>query len=291
MVSAEYQKFLDEITDFQSNENFLLPQEIEDELVFKGIKLRPYQRAGIHWLTWLVNHNLHGILADDMGLGKTIQTILTIRLAYHNTNISRHSLIICPKSVVHFWTREIMRCYPKALVYEYIGPHRNRNLFKHSKPIIFITTYETITRDIDLIRQIPFYFVVLDEATKIKNPKAKRTKAVKAINSLHRIVLTGTPIENRPAELWSLFDFLMKGYLGKYERFVNQFENPIISGDKSAAQRLSKRIRPFILRRRKEDVVKDLPKKIEMEEWCDLTSEQKTLYAQICFAYTEYSIK
>ena len=281
-VTAEYQRFLEEITDFKTDEYFKLPEEIETCLTSNGIRLRPYQRAGIHWLVWLTNHYLHGILADDMGLGKTIQTIVTIRLAYEKEKTPRHTLIICPKSVIHFWSREIRRCYPQARLCEYVGASRNRLLFNDSETTIFITTYETVARASSYIHSIPFYFVVLDEATKIKNPDAQRTKVIKGINALHRIALSGTPIENRPAELWSLFDFLMKGHLGKsHKQFVNLFENPITSGNNESANTLSKRIRPFLLRRLKKDVAKDLPEKIELDEWVELTDEQKLLYRQI----------
>lgn len=280
-LSAEYSRFLDQITDFQADEKFMLPADFEVRLTSRGIELRPYQRAGIHWLNWLMEHHLHGILADDMGLGKTIQTIATMGLGYREQEIAQHSLIVCPKSVVHFWAREIKRCIPDATVYEYSGPSRNRRLWKASKPVIFISTYETVARDVGLIRTIPLFFLVLDEATKIKNPDAQRTRAIKSLNSVHRVALSGTPIENRPAELWSLFDFLMKGHLGSHGRFVRVFDNPITSGDDSAALRLSRRIRPFILRRLKEEVAKDLPEKIDMDEWCELTDEQKSLYGQI----------
>jgi len=131
------------------------------------------------------------------------------------------------------------------------------------------------------LSSVPFFFVVLDEGTKIKNPETLRAKAVKELNVAHRFVLSGTPIENRPAELWSIFDFLMKGHLGTYGGFISKFEKPVIEGDKIVAEWLSKRIRPFILRRLKEDVAKDLPEKIEMSEWCGLTEEQRSIYGQL----------
>lgn len=281
-VNSEYQRFLHEITDFKSDENFTLPSKMESALISNDIKLRPYQRAGIHWLSWLLEHHLNGILADDMGLGKTMQTIAALGMLYQENEVLQHSLIICPKSVVPFWAREIRRCSPDLRIYEYVGSLRNKNVFKNDKPLIFITTYETASKDIEIIRSIPFFCVVLDEATRIKNPDAQRSKSIKEINAVHRIALSGTPIENRPAELWSLFDFLMKGHLGTYGNFIRKFETPIISGnDDIAAQNLSKRIRPFILRRLKKDVAKDLPEKIEMDEWCNLTDEQRSLYSQI----------
>ncbi len=281
-ITAAYKHFLDEITDFHADENFKLPENIENCIASKNIRLYPYQRSGIHWLGCLITHHLHGILADDMGLGKTIQTILSIRLVYEKEMPKQHSLIICPKSVVHFWSREFERFYPEAKIEEYIGSLRDHSVLEQKDSTIFISTYETVARDMAYIMPIPFYFVVIDEATKIKNPETQRTKAIKGINSIHRIALSGTPIENRPAELWSLFDFLMKGYLGTYGGFIRIFENPITqSTDDNIAHKLSKRIRPFILRRLKSEVAKDLPEKIKMEEWCELTEEQKSLYGQI----------
>lgn len=283
-VSIEYQRFLDEITGFHYDEHFQLPDKIEKDVLSSGIRLRSYQRAGVHWLNWLSDHYLHGILADDMGLGKTIQMILAMRLAYEDSSEKNHSLIICPRSVVRHWHREINRVYPDARVYEYLGPDRefvHPQIFGRSKPHIFITTYATAARDIKRLRDVPFFFLVLDEGTRIKNPQTKRARAIKQLNSIHRFVLSGTPIENRPAELWSIFDFLMKGHLGSYGGFMSRFETPIMKGDESAASLLSKRIRPFILRRLKKQVAKDLPEKIEMNEWCGLTEEQRSLYGQI----------
>jgi len=280
-VSAEYQRFLDEITDFKLNAEFKLPLEHENDLASNRINLRPYQRAGIHWLNWLTSHHLHGILADDMGLGKTIQAIAAMRLMYESTGDKSHSLVVCPKSVIGHWSREIRRVYPNINVYEYVGPWRDKYRFKRKEPTIFVTTYDTMSRDIDIIEEVPFLFVVLDEGTKIKNPEAKRSMAAKTLNAAHRLALSGTPIENRPLELWSIFDFLMRGHLGSYGGFISSYDRPIQDDDKNAAERLAKRIKPFILRRLKQDVAKDLPEKIEMNYWCELTEEQKSLYGQI----------
>jgi SNF2 family DNA or RNA helicase len=280
-VSAEYQQFLNEISDFKQNPTFELPVTYERDLSSNKIILRPYQRAGIHWLDWLTTHHLHGILADDMGLGKTIQTIMAMRLGYDATPNKSHSLIVCPKSVVGHWSREIKRGYPSIDICEYVGSFRDKYAFESKDPMVFITTYETLASDIDILEGVPFLFAVLDEGTKIKNPDTKRAIAVKRLNAAHRLVITGTPIENRPAELWSLFDFLMKRHLGSYGGFVNKYENRIQNGDDQAAQILARRIKPFILRRLKADVAEDLPEKIEMKDWCELTDEQKSLYGQL----------
>lgn len=279
-LSHTYQQFLDHLTAFRTDETFTLSEAAERDLAHKQIYLRPYQRGGIHWLTWLQQNRIHGILADDMGLGKTLQAIVTIRYAYEQTANCQHSLIVAPKSVLTHWEREFRRYYPSVRTYQYHGSDR-KNLFKSTDPIIFISTYTIVNNDIDILSKVPFFYLVLDEATNIKNPDTNRTRAMKALNSAHRLALTGTPVENRPAELWSIFDFLMRGHLGKYGTFVNIFENPIVSGSQPATHQLGRRIHPFMLRREKSQVAKDLPEKIEMDEWCELTEEQRSLYGSL----------
>lgn len=280
-VTEEYRRFLDQISDFRPDDMFQLPKELEQDLLANDIALRPYQRSGIQWLEWMTTHHLHAILADDMGLGKTIEMIAAMRLAYSETGGRTHSLVVSPKSVVRHWTREILRVFPQAAVHEYIGQDRDRRHLQIPHPTIFVTTYDTLSRDVQDFSAVPFLFLVLDEGTKIKNPDTARARAVKRLNAAHRFVLSGVPIENRPAELWSIFDFLMPGHLGSYGGFVSRFESPIVTGGSNAATELAKRIRPFILRRLKEQVARDLPEKIEMEEWCSLTEEQRALYAQL----------
>jgi SNF2 family DNA or RNA helicase len=286
VLSKEYEGFLEQISGFKPDPEFKLSDSVERLLKNNGMDLRSYQRAGIHWLNWLTENYLHGILADDMGLGKTVQTISAINLAYETQETDRPSLIVCPKSVVPFWVREIHRCTPKIRAYQYLGTNRDKSIWSRAGKDWFITTYETLVRDIDVISRTPFFFLVLDEASKIKNPNAQRTQAIKSINALHRLALTGTPIENRLDELWSILDFLIKGLLGTQSQFINRY-GTISAGDSQKAEELSKRIRPFLLRRVKKDVAKDLPEKIELEDWCDLTEEQRSLYGQIQDQYAE----
>lgn len=277
-LSAAYQAFLDQLTGFEPNDKFRLSSTAEADLAMVDIALRPYQRAGIHWLDWLNKNYLHGLLADDMGLGKTLQSICTLRLAYERSHTRAHSLILAPKSVLPHWQRELERFYPGIRVCQYHGSQRRSDLFRALEPIVFISTYATISNDIDKVSQVPFYYVILDEATKIKNSNARRTQAVKSLNAAYRLALSGTPVENRPAELWSLFDFLMRGHLGKQSTFARLFEEKINAGETNASQQLGRRIKPFMLRRKKEEVAKDLPDKIHMDEWCALSSEQRALY-------------
>lgn len=281
-ASEEYQRFLEEITDFRYDTQYKLPENIEKDIINSDITLRPYQRSGIQWMNWLFTHYLHGLLADDMGLGKTIQTIVSMRYIYEQTGLKQHSLVICPISVIKHWRNEIERVYPRIYIYEYHGSTRLTSRLRSTfRTTIFLTSYDTAVNDIEELKKIPFLFVVLDEGTKIKNPGTARAQAVKQLNAAHKISLSGTPIENRPAELWSIFDFLMKGHLGSYSAFISRFEKPIIKGDETTSKALSKRISPFILRRMKEDVAKDLPEKIEIRDWCSLTNEQRSLYGQI----------
>ncbi len=218
-----------------------------------------------------------------MGLGKTLQAICAIAHAYLVDDVQEHSLIIAPKSVLIHWQREIRRCLPKAHVRLYHGQNRasTRRLFQYRQPIIFISTYATVANDIEHLVKVPFFYVILDEATQIKNPNAQRTQGIKALNAAHRIALSGTPIENRPSELWSIFDFLMRDHLGRYGTFQRRFEAPILSGDQQIAEILGRRIRPFMLRRRKEEVARDLPEKIPLVTWCDLSEEQRSLYGSL----------
>lgn len=281
VLSKAYETFLAKLSGFKPNEKFQLSKSAEQSLLNAGFVLRPYQRAGIHWLNWLRENHLHGILADDMGLGKTVQTICAVNIAHEKQEADRPSLIVCPRSVVPFWVREVRRCVPNIEIAAYGGARRDKSIWEQAGKRWLVTTYETLARDIDLVAHVPFYFLVLDEATMIKNPNTQRTRAIKSINAMHRLALSGTPVENRLSELWSIFDFLIKGMFGTHASFSSRYEAPIAQGDEEAAEDLARRIRPFLLRRLKESVAKDLPEKIELEVWCDLTAEQRALYGQL----------
>ncbi len=281
-VSSRLWDFLENVTEFRLNPDFRLSESAENDLQTSAIILKPYQRQGIHWLTWLFEFNLNGILADDMGLGKTIQTAIAIRLAYEKSNDTRQSLVICPKSIIRHWHRELERVYPQILISEYVGANRNKKVFHSTRPVIHITTYDTLANDIDEIKSTPFFFVVLDEGNMIKNPYTQRSRSARMLSSAHKLVLSGTPIENRPAELWPIFDFLMRDYLGpSYQFFVKKFDTPIVRGDRTRRDELSRKIRPLTLRRLKEQVAPDLPDKTDRRYYCHLTKEQRSLYGQI----------
>jgi len=279
--TPSYTAFLDELQGFNHDDGFALPDTFERRLVHQGIQLRPYQRAGIHWLDWLQRNRLQGVLADDMGLGKTIETACALRLAYETSGSTRPSLVIAPLSVMRHWEREIKRCAPSILVHRYHGPGRLRARREGKLPVVYVTTYALVPNDIDLLAKIPFLYVIIDEATNIKNPDTKRAKAIKRLDCEHRLALSGTPVENHPRELWSIFDFLMRGHLGRLGTFERVFSDQVLEGDTRVTDALGKRIRPFMLRRLKDEVATDLPDKIEIEEWCPLTDDQRELYEDI----------
>ena len=280
-ASEEYSEFLDQITDFRCDETYRLPERIEEQLTRSGKSLFPYQRTGIQWLNWLFSHNLHGLLADDMGLGKTLMSLASMCFIYEETGAGEPSLVICPVAVIRHWENEIRTVFPRAThVNIYHGPGRRIDHPAKGRTI-YITSYDTVVADVEELSRVPWLFVVLDEGTKIKNPGTQRSSAIKQLNAAHKLSLSGTPIENRPAELWSLFDFLMRDHLGTYSEFLRTYEKPILEGDTSQMAELKRRIKPFILRRKKEQVAKDLPEKVEMRYWVDLTGEQKLLYRRI----------
>jgi superfamily II DNA or RNA helicase len=240
--------------------------------------LRPYQKHGVGWLHFLRQNHFGGILADEMGLGKTLQT-----LAYLQTVKSdKPSLIVCPTSLVFNWANEAARFTPDLKVLRLHGPKRQQLFDQIPQSNLVITSYGLVRRDAELYRDIDFDTVVLDEAQHIKNRQTQNAQAVKSIRSQHRLVLTGTPLENSVLDLWSIYDFLMPGYLGSSTDFKERYEIPIAREKGVEAQtRLARRIRPFLLRRLKSEVAKDLPPKIEQVSYCELTSAQQSIYEQI----------
>lgn len=240
--------------------------------------LRSYQVYGFKWLNVLYDCGFGGILADEMGLGKTLQVISL--LAYRNKEKIK-SLIVTPASLVYNWYAEFNKFAPFIKVGMVVGNKDERStLLTHRNEYdVLITSYDLLKRDIDLYSDISFDVEIIDEAQYIKNQTTGTAKAVKEINSKKRFALTGTPIENRLSELWSIFNYLMPDYLYSYEYFRKHFESPIVNdGDEYASNMLKKMIGPFILRRRKMDVLKDLPEKIERVYYANFDSRQKEIY-------------
>lgn len=253
--------------------DYQLPEGVSGEL-------RPYQETGYRWLRTLESCGFGGILADEMGLGKTLQTIVFFASRPRSETGLPH-LVACPASLVLNWQDEISRFAPamKVKLIEGTLRERRRLLAEADDADVWVTSYDMLKRDIDLYAGRPFYGFVLDEGQFVKNQSTKASKAVKQINCRQRFVLTGTPVENRLSELWNLFDFLMPGYLFAHQRFVEKLEKPIVQkGDAEARQQLNRLVRPFILRRLKKDVLKELPEKIEHVRRIQLTEEERKVY-------------
>ncbi len=242
--------------------------------------LRPYQDDGFSWLKFIHDIGSGGILADDMGLGKTVQTIALL-LAVKQEEKKISALIVAPTSVVTNWQRELSRFAPTLSVALWHGPDRKDQVKEAKSSEILITSYALLRRDIDFFCEKEFTYAILDEAQHIKNPLSATAAAAKKIISKKRLALTGTPIENRLSEIWSIFSFVSPGLLGSLETFESKYGRPIESGDYKIAQKLQSFIHPFILRRMKQEVAKDLPEKIETDQFCDLPEEQSAIYFQV----------
>lgn len=244
--------------------------------------LRPYQKQGVAWLHFLRENGFGGILADEMGLGKTLETLAFLRFVRQTQPGAAPMLIVCPTSLVFNWVAEARRFTPELKVLALHGPDRHERFGDIAASDIVVTSYALIRRDAERYRELEFDTVALDEAQHIKNRQTQNAQAVKTVKSRHRIVLTGTPLENSVLDLWSIFDFLMPGYLGTAADFRERYELPIAKEKNAEAQaRLARRLRPFLLRRLKQDVASDLPAKLEQVAFCELTHDQRGVYQQI----------
>ncbi|MDY6801839.1 MAG: DEAD/DEAH box helicase [Bacteroidota bacterium] len=297
-VVEKYKNLITQINNQQSD----IPQNLNAEL-------RPYQKTGFSWMRLLQEHHFGGCLADDMGLGKTIQTLTLLLNAKEqhkgteihqdtkpafsqlsifdeiNRNISTKSsgtsLIVMPTSLIHNWQEEIKKFTPSLTCYRYIGQNRPKDISIFREFDIVLTTYGIVRNDIDLLANYHFFYLILDESQYIKNPNSKIYKAVTRLNSTHRLVLTGTPIENSLTDLWAQINFLNKGLLGNLRFFKREFMQPIEkNSDPIKKEKLQQFIQPFILRRNKKQVAKDLPEKMESVIYCDMTEEQKSYYEE-----------
>jgi SNF2 family DNA or RNA helicase len=249
--------------------------------------LRPYQQRGLSWLSFLAEIGLGACLADDMGLGKTIQLLALEAAQRSGDRESGPSLLLCPMSLVGNWQREAATFAPRLRIYAHHGPQRLRGdaLTDHlAETDLVVTTYGTATRDLDELAEVDWNRVVLDEAQAIKNSQSRASKAVRRLRATHRVALTGTPVENRLSELWSIMDFVNPGMLGTAEKFRARYAIPVERhGDADAARQLRNITRPYVLRRLKTDpaIIDDLPEKIEIKQYCRLTTEQASLYQSV----------
>lgn len=270
-----YKNMISQIEDRQIDLSTKIPPKLNAEL-------RTYQKIGYKWLRTLEQYKMGGILADDMGLGKTIQ-LLAVILSYVQKNKGnvKPSIIICPSSLALNWYNEIQKFTPtlKALVISDDYLERKRKIEEIGKYQVIITSYDSLKRDIDLYENYCFKYVVADEAQYIKNNNTKNSKAIKTINAETKFALTGTPIENSLSELWSIFDFIMPGYLYKYKKFKELYETPIIKEqNEDVMNKLKKQIEPFVLRRTKGEVLTELPDKIVTILNNEMSEEQYNIY-------------
>lgn len=247
--------------------------------------LRSYQRDGVNWLRFLENNGFCGILADEMGLGKTLQTLVWLQLPRTDPEArSKPALIVCPTSLVENWAEEVAKFVPQLRVLTVTGSDRHEKWNEVEKADIVVTSYALLRRDIEQYVAREFSAAILDEAQHIKNKSTQNAIAAKRLKARHRFVLTGTPMENSVSDLWSIMDFLMPGYLGSHETFRLHYELPIMSGGADAElpqAKLRRKLNPFLLRRLKTDVAKDLPAKIEKIATCTLSADQQVVYKQL----------
>ncbi|MBN2413966.1 SNF2 helicase associated domain-containing protein [candidate division KSB1 bacterium] len=270
-MDVEFKKNLKKLRDFKGINSHIIPQNIKSVL-------RDYQKAGYDWLYFLKDYSFGGCLADDMGLGKTLQT-LALLLKEKISGNKIPSLIVCPTSVVFNWENEVKKFTPQLNILLHTGNYRDRNTDNLKNYDIIITSYGIMRRDIAFLKDFTFFYTILDESQKIKNPQSQTSKASRILKSKYRLVLTGTPVENNTIELWSQFSYLNPGLLGSLNYFKKAFANPIEKRqDKEASDLLKQIVFPFILRRTKENVAPELPPKIEQTIYCVMNDKQNRLY-------------
>ncbi|MEH2005091.1 DEAD/DEAH box helicase [Nostoc sp.] len=284
VVSFEASGALQELIGALTNNQAIAP--LTTPVGFQG-QLRPYQERGAAWLSFLERWGLGACLADDMGLGKTIQFIAFLLHLKEQDALENPTLLVCPTSVLGNWEREVNKFAPSLKILQYHGDKRPKGkafLEVVKNHDLIVTSYSLLHRDIKSLQSVSWQIIVLDEAQNVKNPEAKQSKAVRQLSATFRIALTGTPVENRLQELWSILDFLNPGYLGNKQFFQRRFAMPIEKyGDTASLAQLRSLVQPFILRRLKSDrdIIQDLPDKQEMTVFCGLTGEQAALYQQV----------
>ncbi|MBW4563264.1 MAG: DEAD/DEAH box helicase [Mojavia pulchra JT2-VF2] len=284
VVSFEASGALQELIGALTNNQAIAPLPTPKN--FQG-QLRPYQQRGAAWLAFLERWGLGACLADDMGLGKTVQFIAFLLHLKEQDALEKPTLLVCPTSVLGNWEREVKKFAPTIKVLQYHGDKRPKGkafteaVKKHD---LVVTSYSLIHRDVKSLQSVSWQAIVLDEAQNVKNSEAKQSQAARQLEATFRIALTGTPVENRLQELWSILDFLNPGYLGNRQFFQRRFAMPIEKyGDAASLNQLRSLVQPFILRRLKtdRDIIQDLPDKQEMTVFCGLTPEQATLYQKV----------
>ncbi|MGE6218582.1 DEAD/DEAH box helicase [Nubsella zeaxanthinifaciens] len=273
---------LQKLNDFEQIEDFSMPVN------FKG-DLRHYQKAGYNWFSFLREYNFGGCLADDMGLGKTIQTLAMLqKMKEEDAQQEKHStsLIVMPTSLIYNWLNEAKKFTPALKILSHTGTNRNKEISRFGKYDVVITTYGVTRVDADLLQGFYFNYIILDESQNIKNPSSKSFKAVRQLKSRHRLVLSGTPIENSVSDLWTQLTFLNPGLLGTQSFFNEEYVQAIEKKkDEDKAKKLQAIIKPFVLRRTKEQVAAELPPKTEHIFYCDMSEDQAAYYEKTKSAY------
>ncbi|GAA4453292.1 hypothetical protein GCM10023189_18120 [Nibrella saemangeumensis] len=257
-------------------------EEIESNPLPGGFAgaLRPYQKAGYDWMNFLNQYRFGGCLADDMGLGKTVMTLAMLQ-AQKEAGAPEPSLLVMPTSLLYNWELESRKFTPNLRVMVYTGTYRDKNTEQFDGYDLILTSYGIVRIDIDLLKEYRFNYVILDESQAIKNPSSHITRAVMQLNSGHRLILTGTPLENSTMDLWAQMTFINPGLLGSQTFFRNEYQVPIEKrNDEQKTQRLYSLIKPFMLRRNKAQVATDLPEKVESIHYCEMTGDQADKYEE-----------
>ncbi|WP_373521672.1 SNF2-related protein [Aquiflexum sp.] len=280
LVQLTLSRKLEKLRDFSSIEDYELP------VTFKGT-LRPYQKAGYNWLRFLSEYRFGGCLADDMGLGKTVQT-LALLAHEKETNPDATSLLVMPTSLIYNWELEAKKFTPKLKILTYTGTQRVKDNSQFAKYDLVLSSYGITRMDVDILKDFYFNYIILDESQAIKNPGSIIAKAVNELNCRHRLILTGTPVENGTMDLWSQMNFINRGLLGNQNMFKKQFLLPIEKkNDMDKAIKLNAMIKPFILRRLKSQVATDLPEKVVNIKYSTMTSAQEKAYEEVKGYYRE----
>lgn len=274
VADVSMNKKLEKLRDFESIEDFDIPKG------FKG-ELRPYQKAGYNWLQFLHSFKFGGCLADDMGLGKTVQTLSFLQ-HQKEEGAKSASLLVMPTSLVYNWQNEAKKFVPDLKVLVYTGTNRNKDVSLFADYDIIITSYGITRIDVDILKEYYFNYIILDESQTIKNPSSNINKAVKTLKSAHKLILTGTPVENSTLDLWSQMSFINDGLLGSQKFFKDNFLVPIEKNqDENKMHKLHAIIKPFILRRQKSQVLTELPEKVEQVMYTEMNDDQNKEYEEV----------
>ncbi len=273
LAKVSMDRKLDKLQNFKEIEDVNVPE------YFNGV-LRPYQLSGYNWLHFLMKYNFGGCLADDMGLGKTVQTLALLQ-AQRENNIRHASLLIMPTSLVYNWELEANKFTPDLKILAYMGTNRNKDVAEFNNYDIVLTSYGIVRLDLQILTEFYFNYIILDESQAIKNPNSNISKAVRKLKSKYRLILTGTPLENSTMDLWSQMNFINPGLLGNQHFFKNEFLTPIEKKkDENKTRKLNTIIKPFILRRHKSQVAKELPEKVENIKYSVMTQSQEDQYEE-----------